>query len=334
MAKLSKVEEFAKHLSVIYNRKSSDTLYREGEIAVLAQRERAGRLKYPSNWDGLESDVVRQIEADKKSAFASYEVLRGHFTVEAAIEECASLLQSAKDRAAGKDVSIPECVVTFLFLDAEYVSLEDVAKVEELQREAQSVVAGVKEQAARVQQSISDAMGRASGDESLSKKLTALEKKRKAALLAGKDLSKLDAEILAMRDAIEANEMAMRMAEKDAEALTEHSENLAAILVDTEEALAQITAKASSLFCYVKIREINEKAEELASMVREVAEAKRRTWRRDPVTWGCVVMAGTPSCGTDTYQIPMWQERGSRPDGNGGINHPGRALSISIPLYR
>lgn len=334
MAKLSKVEEFAKHLSVIYNRKSSDTLYREGEIAVLAQRERSGRLKYPGNWDGLESDVVRQIEADKKSAFASYEFLRGRFTVEACLEECAALLQSAKARAAGKNVSIPACVVTFLFLDAEHVTLEDVAKAEELQREAQLVVDGVKAQAARNQQSINDAMGRASGDESLSKKLTALEKKRKEALLAGKDLSKLDAEILSLRDAIESNKMAIRMAEKDAEALTEHSENLAAILADVEEALAQITAKASSLFCYVKIREINEKAEELASMVKEVAEAKRRTWRRDPVTWGCVVMADTPSCGMDTYQIPLWQERGAMPDGNGGIKRPGKALSISIPLYR
>ena len=227
---------------------------------------------------------------------------------------------------------MPEAVVELDFLSPEVVTDEDVAEAMACQHEAQAVVDAVKANIERNGNSIREALQRIAGDEALSKKLAKLEKKRGKALLAGESLKELNAEIMGLRNEIEANKMAVGIAEQDAEVLREYGTSLEATLADVEALLVLITAKASALFCFSKVGELNAKTEELAALVRSYAAAQSRTVCFVGAGGMRRTLAATPGCGIGKYELFLWGKREVMPDYKGGLEGKNNMHKIVVNL--
>jgi uncharacterized coiled-coil DUF342 family protein len=208
------------------------------------------------------------------------------------------------------------------------VTAEDVEKAAEFEREAQALVSGIKEKIERVAESIREAEARTGGSEALSKKLRKLEAQRKKALLAGDDLTKLNAEIMALRDEIEANKMAVGIAEQDAETLKEHREALAEVLTTAEDFAAHVTAKAAALFAHSKVAELNQTTARLVQLTQEVADAMGKTIKM--MRGSRRILCNSPTCGETEILLPMWRGRRVFPDFEGGLLSDNSGVKVKV----
>lgn len=325
MAKESKVAEYSRNIALIYKGKTAEQLKEEQKISILAHVP--GLINQAKDWAALEADIIKRDEAHKKEVEKAFEALRGRLSVEACLEDCAALVQGIKDISKGKPCDVYP-VVELEFLESENVTAEDVEKAAEFEREAQALVSGIKEKIENVGESIREAEARTGGSEALSKKLKKLEAQRKKALLAGDDLAKLNAEIMALRDEIEANKMAVGIAEQDAETLKEHREALAEVLTIAEELAAHVTAKAAALFAHSKVAELNQTTARLVQLAQEVADAKRKTSR----VVGCTrrIMCNGPTCGESEILLSMWRGRRIVPDFEGGVLPDNSGVKVKV----
>jgi hypothetical protein len=208
------------------------------------------------------------------------------------------------------------------------VTAEDAEKAAEFEREAQTLVSGIKAKIESVGESIREAEARTGGSEALSKKLKKLEAQRKKALLAGDDLTKLNAEIMALRDEIEANKMAVGIAEQDAETLKVHSEALAEVLAIAEDLAAHVTAKAAALFAHSKVAELNQTTARLVQLAQEVSDAKRKTYKM--MRGSRRILCNTPSCGEHEVLLSMWRGRCVVPDFEGGLCADNSGVKVKV----
>jgi len=327
MTKASKLSEYGKHLAVIHQRKTEKQIAEEQAAFLMAERNLMDGYEL-DDWNEKAAAFVKADDEHKAKVEKSFEAVRGRLSVEACLEEAGLLLQSAKDKAAGKAVNPIDPIATLSWLDSQNVTAEDVEQAAEYEREALALVAEIKGRVERNEGAISEAENRASGDVNFSKKLRKLEAQRKKALLAGDDLTKLNADIMAMRDNIEAHKMAVDIARQDAETLKEHGETLAEVLAFVEEVAAHLTARASALYAHSKVVEVNAKAAELAALYQSMAEAKERC----NVFFGFLpkVLCQPPTCDVYKVVLPLWRGRRNLPDFKGGTVRDRVKTSIEI----
>ncbi|WP_446425382.1 hypothetical protein [Mailhella sp.] len=327
MPKHTKVAEYTKHLEVIHKRKSDSQIAEEQIVHYMVERNLMEGYEL-EDWEEKERAILRADESHKAEVERSFEALRGRLSVEACLEECASLLQCAKDKASGKSVEFAEPVAGLAFLESENVTREDVELAAACEREVIALIDDLKARIARNEEAAREAVARIGGDETLNKKLRKLEAQRKKALLAGSDLSKFNAEIMSLRHAIEENKLAVGIAEADVETLKEHCEALGDALSFVREVAEYITAKASALYAHSKVAELNAKTAELASLTQEVAEAKERTLRNAGFVRQTLCQA--PTCDVPEIVFPMWRGRRSVPDFKGGIKADDVRLLVKV----
>lgn len=327
MAKASRLAEYRKHLSVVHYRKSSAQLKEEQEVAILAS---APLMKETDakRWQDREREIAKRDAAHKAEVERSFEVLRGRLSVEACLEEADLLVQCAKALASGKDVQMVEPVADLVWLDSEHVTDADVEKAAEYEGEVLAVVAEIHRRIERNSESTREAVARIGGDEALSKKLSKLEAQRKKALLAGDDLTKLNAEIMALRDEIEENKLAVGIAEQDVETLRVHAEALAEVLEQVNEIAAQVSAKAAALYSHSKVAELNRKTSELAALAQDVATVKARAVRQEGFTHKTLCHAA--SCEVSELILPMWRGHRVVPDFTGGTTQDKARLVVKV----
>jgi DNA repair exonuclease SbcCD ATPase subunit len=315
MAKENRLAEYIKHIEVVTRRKSEEQIAEENAVFYIAERNLMDDIESEA-WQEKERAIIRADEAHKAEVEKSFDVLRGRLSVDACLEEACLLLQSIKAKVAGKAVQFVEPVANLGWLDSEHVTAADVEQAEAVEREALAVVEEVKARIERNGEAIRKAVERIGGDEALAKKLSKLEAQRKKALLAGSDLSKLNAEIMNLRYEIEENKMAVGIAEQDVETLKVHAETLDEVLAAVEEIAAHITAKAAALFAHSKVVELNRLSAELAGLAQEVADAKARTcWRSGALRR---TLCASPSCGESELMLPLWRGRSVVPNFKGG----------------
>ena len=327
MAKENRLAEYIKHNEVVTRRKSEEQIAEEHAVFYIAERNLMDEIE-SEEWQEKERAIIRADEAHKAEVEKSFDVLRGRLSVDACLEEAGLLLQGIKAKAAGKAVQFVEPVANLGWLDSEHVTAADVEQAEAFEREALAVVADIKARIERNGEAIRKAMERVGGDEALTKKLSKLEAQRKKALLAGSDLSKLNAGIMNLRHEIEENKMAVGIAEQDVETLKVHAETLDEALAAVEEMAAYITAKAAALFAHSKVVELNRLSAELAGLAQEVADAKERTCWRSGVLRR--TLCTSPSCGVSELVVPLWCGRRWLPDFKGGRKNEQEKILVTV----
>ncbi len=326
MAKASKVAEYMKHSNIIRKRKTPEQIKEEQNVSLMATAQLLNQLD-TAKWQEKEREIARADARHKAEVEQSFEVLRGRLSVDACLEECATLLQGIKAVSKGEECAVVP-VVRLEWLESENVTAEDAEKAAKFEQEAFALVADIKARIARNGESIRDTLARIGGDEALAKKLRKLEAQRKKALLAGDDLTELNAEIMGLRDEIEKNKMAVGIAEQDSETLKAHGEALQNALAEAEELAAHISARAASLFIHSKVDELNQVTGRLVQLAQDVAEAKKKTRRSKAFVQE--VLCSVPSCGVGELILPMWQGRTIVPDFEGGTKDSGVRLVVRI----
>ena len=277
----------------------------------------------------MEEEDARHREA-VDNAFSS---LREGLTLSAILAEMEEVTKQAGRILAGEDIEEPDFTVNLEFLVSETVQKNDVAKAETFSNEVAGMVKTVDAELAKNAELIRAATSRTENDAELSAKLEDIEERRGRALLAGEDLTELNAEVMGLQDRIKANRVAIKLAAGDVAALQAHADKLEARRAKLENVAYKCRALVAALRCHSMVTVLHTRMQELADLVRIFKEEADKAKDRDD--YGRKVLFGCPAF-EDKLYLPYIRNTGSTmcPDYRGRmVRIDGMAKSIFRSEY-
>lgn len=235
----------------------------------LEEKARAG-----NQWKAREelAEMDEEDEQHRGAVDKAFSTLREGLTLSAILAEMEEVTKQAGRVLAGEDIEEPDFTVNLEFLVSETVQKNDVEKAEALSNEVDEMVKSVDAELAKNAELMRAATSRTENDAELSATLADLEERRGRALLAGEDLTELNAEVMSLQERIKANRVAVKLAAGDVAALQAHADKLEPRRNKLKNTAYKCRALAAALRCHSMVTNIHTRMQELADLVLQFKE--------------------------------------------------------------